>query len=126
MVPQLRSTSAARPLLVLSILLLLTAFLPPADGFSVLVPARQHARSSPTLNVFNKKKQDYDFSEIETRDMTRDEMKALNAENEKIMNAELAGMTAFSLVISIPMLYLVWVGLFAETAGDLSVADVVL
>lgn len=49
--------------------------------------------------------------------MTRDEMKALNAENEKVMNSELVGMTIFSLIISIPMLYLVWVGFFSETAG---------
>ena len=59
-----------------------------------------------------------DWSDFETRDMTREEMLALNAENEKIMNAELAGMTLFSLILSMPMIYLVWVGFFAETAGD--------
>jgi len=39
------------------------------------------------------------------------------------MNAELIGMTVFSLIISIPLLYLAWVGFFADTAeiaGDLS------
>lgn len=57
-----------------------------------------------------------DLSEIETRDMTRDEMKRLNAENERVMNQELVGMTVFSLIISLPLLYLAWVGLFADTA----------
>jgi len=33
------------------------------------------------------------------------------------MNAELLGMTLFSLIISVPMLYLVWVAFFSETAG---------
>jgi len=50
-------------------------------------------------------------------------MKELNAQNEDIMNAELVGMTLFSLLISLPLLYLAWVGLFSETseiAGDLS------
>lgn len=69
--------------------------------------------------VFNRnnKKKDEDLSYIETRDMTPDEMRALNAKNEDIMNAELAGMTIFSLILSIPMLYLVWVGFFSETAN---------
>ena len=55
--------------------------------------------------------------------MTREEMEALNQKNEDIMNAELIGMTIFSLVISLPLLYLAWVGFFSETAeiaGDLS------
>jgi hypothetical protein len=32
------------------------------------------------------------------------------------MQQELFGMTIFSLIISIPMLYLVWVGFFSKTA----------
>lgn len=70
---------------------------------------------STALGAFGKKKKE-DLSFIETRDMTREEMLALNAENEKIMNAELVGMTVFSLVISLPLLYLAWVGFFSETA----------
>jgi len=76
-----------------------------------------------TMGIFKKKKEEEDLSFIETRDMTREEMKELNAQNEDIMNAELVGMTLFSLVISLPLLYLAWVGLFSETseiAGDLS------
>jgi hypothetical protein len=76
------------------------------------------------LGIFNKKKQE-DFSDIESRDMTRAEMLALNEENEKIMNAELWGMTGFSLVVSLPIFYLVWVAFFAETAGDIDLADVI-
>jgi hypothetical protein len=53
---------------------------------------------------------------FETRDMTREEMSQLNAENERVMNQELIGMTVFSLVISLPLLYLAWVGFFAETS----------
>jgi hypothetical protein len=78
------------------------------------------------LGVFGKKKLEEDLSYIETRDMTRKEMIELNQENEKIMNAELWGMTGFSLVISIPMLYLVWVAFFSETAGDLDLTDAMM
>lgn len=67
--------------------------------------------------LFKKPNEQEDLSEIETRDMTREEMLALNKKNEDIMNAELVGMTLFSLVLSIPMLYLVYVGFFSETAG---------
>ena len=82
--------------------------------------------TSPTaLHIFGKKKKnsDEDLSFIETRDMTRAEMEALNRQNEDIMNAEIAGMTIFSLILSLPLLYLAWVGFFSETAeiaGDLS------
>lgn len=57
-----------------------------------------------------------ELSYLESRDMTREEMLRLNAENERVMNQELAGMTVFSLIISLPLLYLAWVGFFAETA----------
>jgi len=79
--------------------------------------------STTSLGVFKKKKKDEDLSFIETRDMTRAEMEDLNKQNEEIMQAELYGMTVFSLVISLPLLYLAWVAFFADTAeiaGDLS------
>jgi hypothetical protein len=60
---------------------------------------------------------DEDLAYLETREMTREEMLAVNKQNEDIMNAELVGMTLFSLILSIPMLYLVWVGFFSETAS---------
>jgi hypothetical protein len=51
----------------------------------------------------------------DTRGMTRDEMLEYNRQSEKTMNVEFVGMTVFSLVISAPLLYLAWVGLFSET-----------
>lgn len=80
-------------------------------------PSLCRTSSGTSLGIFNKnKKEEEDLSFIESRDMTREEMLDLNKQNEEIMNAELIGMTAFSLIISIPMLYLVWVGFFSETA----------
>lgn len=93
------------------------AFAPPSSSSRNTLTHRSVAAETTTsLNVFGKKP-DEDLSFIESRDMTRQEMQELNEENERIMNAELVGMTAFSVVISIPLFYLVWVGLFSETAG---------
>jgi hypothetical protein len=91
----------------------------------VLLHSQLIQQQTTALAVFGgkKKKVKEDLSFIETRDMTREEMKQLNQQNEDIMNAELVGMTIFSLVISLPLLYLAWVGFFSETAeiaGDLS------
>lgn len=61
--------------------------------------------------IFAKKE---DLSFLETRDMTREEMAELNQKNEDIMNMELQAMTAFSAIISLPMLYLCWVAFFSE------------
>lgn len=66
-----------------------------------------------TASIFNKK-QDEDLSFIESRDMTREEMLELNKKNEEIMNAELGAMTGFSLVLSLPILYLCWVAFFSD------------
>jgi hypothetical protein len=71
------------------------------------------------LNAVKNKKTKLTKAELDAmavRDMTRDEMLALNAENERVMNQELTYMTVFSLIISAPLLYLAWVGFFAETA----------
>ena len=81
--------------------------------------------SKTVVSVFGgkKKKPVEDLSYIETRDMTKEEMLEYNRQSDDIMNAELIGMTVFSLIVSAPLLYLAWVGLFAETseiAGDLS------
>ena len=47
------------------------------------------------LNIFNKKKEDVDFSDIEVRDLTRKEMLEINKQNEEIMNMELGMMVSF-------------------------------
>ena len=60
------------------------------------------------------KKAAEDLSYIESRDMTREEMLELNAKNEEIMNMELSAMTGFSLILSLPLLYLCWVAFFSE------------
>ena len=74
------------------------------------------AKSSKfTTAAFAKgKKVKEDLSYIETRDMTRAEMEELNRKNEEIMNMELSMMTGFSLVISLPILYLCWVAFFSD------------
>lgn len=68
-----------------------------------------------TFAIGNKKKKEKeDLSYIETRDMTRAEMEELNKKNEDIMNMELSMMTGFSLVLSLPILYLCWVAFFSD------------
>lgn len=87
------------------------AFTPPVHTVS------QEQRSVMTTAFAigkNKKKVTEDLSYIETRDMTRAEMQALNQKNEEIMNMELSMMTGFSLVISFPILYLCWVAFFSD------------
>lgn len=103
------------PWMLLAALVAALLLATPSQSFTA-VPSRTVTPSSTAVHIF-KKKPEEDLSFIETRDMTREEMKALNEQNEDIMNAELLGMTIFSLIISVPMLYLVWVGFFSETAG---------
>lgn len=80
-----------------------------------VVPATKSVAKSQGLAtpIFAKKPTE-DLSFIETRDMTREEMLELNKKNEDIMNMELQMMTAFSLVISLPILYLCWVAFFSD------------
>ena len=104
---------------IATILLVLLAATVPTDAFTgpkVVVSSSQKAATvSPVrLNIFGKKEPEEDLSFIETRDMTREEMLDLNKKNEDIMNMELQAMTAFSAVISLPILYLCWVAFFTE------------
>ena len=92
------------------------AFAPRTSSVSS-VATQQHRPNESTTTaafVFGKKKAKEDLSYIETRDMTRAEMEELNRQNEDIMNMELSAMTAFSLVISLPILYLCWVAFFSD------------
>merc|ERR1712038_1807963 len=72
--------------------------------------------STTSLNIFGNKKtdDDFDISSIESRDLTREEMLEINKQNEEIMNMELQMMTGFSLVLSLPILYLCWVAFFSD------------
>eukprot|EP00594_Rhizosolenia_setigera_P008021 CAMPEP_0178972380 /NCGR_PEP_ID=MMETSP0789-20121207/20971_1 /TAXON_ID=3005 /ORGANISM="Rhizosolenia setigera, Strain CCMP 1694" /LENGTH=67 /DNA_ID=CAMNT_0020659801 /DNA_START=234 /DNA_END=437 /DNA_ORIENTATION=+ len=64
--------------------------------------------------IFGKKEPEEDLSYIESRDLTREEMMDINKQNEEIMNMELSMMTGFSLILSLPILYLCWVAFFSE------------
>lgn len=86
------------------------AFVHPSAG---LMQAQRQSTAFVT-SLAAKKKPEIDLSDIETRDMTREEMLDLNKQNEEIMNMELSMMTGFSLIISLPLLYLCWVAFFSE------------
>lgn len=97
--------------IVLSMVVLLTAI--GSNAFCLRAPATTRVSTSTTPVVLNAKKKE-DLSYLETRDMTKEEMLELNKKNEEIMNMELTMMTGFSLVLSIPILYLCWVAFFSE------------
>ena len=88
----------------------------------VVSPQQQQRLSTRTSSMtastvayaFGKKGKKEDLSFIESRDMTREEMLDLNKQNEEIMNMELSLMTGFSLVLSLPILYLCWVAFFSD------------
>ena len=87
------------------------------NAFSPGIPIAKNGVSvSPSaLLVFKKKNNDdFDISSIESRDMTREEMMEYNRQSEEIMNREMNAMTAFSAVISLPILYLCWVAFFSD------------
>ena len=67
-----------------------------------------------TAAFARKPNQKYDFSDIESRDMTREEMIEYNQRSEEKMQQELGAMTAISLVFCLPLLYLAWVAFFSE------------
>lgn len=69
--------------------------------------------SQTALSVFGKKPVE-DLSDIESRDMTREEMLELNKRNEEVMNRELQAMTGISVLFSFPILYLCWVAFFSD------------
>ena len=71
------------------------------------------ASSKTALSQFGKKPAE-DLSDIEVRDMTREEMLELNKRNEEVMNRELQAMTGISVLFSFPILYLCWVAFFSD------------
>lgn len=103
--------SATVSLFLLTLFVLTMSFMS-TDAF---VPVKHQAFKTPASKlIVSAKKPVEDLSFIESRDMTREEMLELNKKNEEIMNMELQMMTAFSLVISIPILYLCWVAFFSD------------
>mmetsp|Transcript_17835 Transcript_17835/g.29511 ORF Transcript_17835/g.29511 Transcript_17835/m.29511 type:complete len:104 (-) Transcript_17835:242-553(-) len=101
-----RTVALLLSLLVAALTVSTEAFVAPGGALQ-----KQKLNTTP-LNVFGKKKED--LSSIETRDMTREEMIALNAKNEEIMSMELGMMTGVSLLFSLPILYLCWVAFFSD------------
>ena len=69
------------------------AVFPTVSGFVPQSTVATSSRVIPELYVFGKKKAPVeDFSDIEVRDMTREEMLDMNKRNEEIMNMELSMM----------------------------------
>jgi hypothetical protein len=102
----------SRPLCSLLTLLIVVCS---ANAFVAPVTGKAAAVAYPsTGTAFFAKKPKEDLSYIETRDMSREEMLDLNRQNEEIMNMELSMMTGFSLVLSLPILYLCWVAFFSD------------
>jgi hypothetical protein len=83
-----------------------------ASAVATCTPCRHF--SPAAIQVVKKKNTKEDLSFIESRDMTREEMLELNKKNEEIMNMELQAMTGFSLILSLPILYLCWVAFFSD------------
>ena len=87
------------------------------DAFTPSSIQSRAASSSTTktsLNQFGKKKPQEDLSSIESRDLTREEMLAINKRNEEVMNNELQAMTGVSVLFSLPLLYLCYVAFFSD------------
>lgn len=89
------------------------AFVTPGTPSFAIAPSSK-AKSTSMNMIFGKKEPEEDLSYIESRDLTREEMMDLNKQNEEIMNMELSMMTGFSLILSLPILYLCWVAFFSE------------
>ncbi|CAJ1896317.1 unnamed protein product [Cylindrotheca closterium] len=103
----------SRNLILATIVVIASTMLPTATAFAPQASVATHHASSP-LYIFGKKAEETDFSDIEVRDLTREEMLEINKQNEDVMNMELGMMTAFGLFTSIPMLYLCWVAFFSD------------
>ena len=86
------------------------------DAFTpTSIQSRTTSSSTTTsLNQFGKKKPQEDLSSIESRDLTREEMLAINKRNEEVMNNELQAMTGVSVLFSLPILYLCYVAFFSD------------
>ena len=93
-------TSIAFLIVIISVLQLTNAFTQPA-----LVTRNAVKISSNTIMAAKKNK--IDLSDIESRDLTREEMLDINAQNEEIMNN-------FSFVLSLPIFYLCWVAFYSD------------
>jgi hypothetical protein len=105
----------SRMVLLTTLVAVVATLMPLADAFAPQPALTARAASLTQVSVFGGgKKKKQDLSDIESRDMTRGEMEDLNKQNTEIMNMELQMMTVFSLVISLPILYLCWVAFYSD------------
>ena len=108
----------SRSMIVTALVAVIMAAFAPCNtmGFAPSLATSKATLSTSSLSVFGGggRKEEEDLSAIESRDMTRAEMEAYNRRSEEIMNQEMNAMTAFSLVISLPILYLCWVAFFSD------------
>eukprot|EP00980_Cylindrotheca_fusiformis_P029511 scaffold23496_cov188-Cylindrotheca_fusiformis.AAC.9 len=79
----------SRTILVASLVIAVASVLPVSNGF-VPQSTISTSRATPVYVFGGKKKQTEDFSDIEVRDLTREEMLDINRQNEEIMNMELS------------------------------------
>ena len=102
--------------IILAICVCIAALSGSTDAFTPSsIQSRTTASSTTTsLNQFGKKKPQEDLSSIESRDLTREEMLAINKRNEEVMNNELQAMTGVSVLFSLPILYLCYVAFFSD------------
>ena len=83
----------SRNCILASVVAVLCAVLPMANGFAPQAVVAT-SRATQPLFVFGKKKPTEDLSDIEVRDLTREEMLDINKRNEEIMNMELSMMVS--------------------------------
>jgi hypothetical protein len=119
MIPSRRSVRSTVMVTVTVAMLALFVLLPSftvgfAPSATTSTTTTMRSFTPAALNALGKKKGKEDLSFIESRDMTREEMMELNKKNEDIMNMELQAMTGFSLILSLPILYLCWVAFFSD------------
>ena len=93
--------------------LLLLLFLPLATSYLLPPPTFQTTLHAKKGKYSKGQSVDSEY-DVEVRDMTRNEMLQFNKDSEDNMMKDFQAMTAFSLVISLPIFYLCWVAFFSD------------
>jgi hypothetical protein len=91
----------SRNIILAALVIVVATVLPMTDGFvarSTISTAT--SRATPAYMFGKGKKQQEDFSDMEVRDLTREEMLDINKQNEEIMNMELGMMVSRSNIFS--------------------------
>lgn len=85
----------SRNIVLTALVAAVAAFLPLTNGF-VPQSSISLSRATPAFIFGGGKKDQEDFSDIEVRDLTREEMLEINKQNEDVMNMELGMMVSHS------------------------------